>query len=370
LRRNLLLAVLVATAWLSATPASAAPSVSSQGEGTSQDEDTPQAESSVPVSWSVQPAPSPGEPARANFVLEAEPGESLDDTLVVENLGDVDLVLGVYASDAFNTPTGGIDLLAAGERPVDLGSWIELDTSSITVPADGSVEVPFTVAVPDDAEPGDHAGGIVTSLRVAEEGPEGNRVDVERRLGTRVHLRVDGELTPELTFTELEADYSGSANPFAPGSMRLTYRVENTGNVRLRATRDARVSPSWGPEAVAEASDMAELLPGNSYELTQTVGGVWPGMSTRSEVELGAYEPTGQRVASTGASIGRISTTLVPWPQIVLAAVVVALLLTWWAARRRSRRRLRATVDAALEDALASRPPPPPPYRAPVQEHT
>ena len=340
MRRTLLLTAVVATAWLTATPASAAPA---QDSGP------------VPVSWSVAPAPVPGEPGRANFVLEAEPGESLEDMLVVENLGDVDLLLGVYASDAFNTPTGGIDLLAAGEPPVDLGSWIELDTASITVPADGSVEVPFTVEVPDDAQPGDHTGGIVTSLRVTEGGPEGNRVDVERRLGTRVHLRVDGELTPELTFTELEADYSGSANPFAPGSMRLTYRVENTGNVRLRATRDASVSPSWGPEATAEASDMAELLPGNSYELTQTVAGVWPGTSTRSEVELGLYEPTGQRVDSSRVAIARTSTTLVPWPQLVLAAFVLVLLVAWWTARRRSRRRLRATVDAALEDALASR---------------
>ena len=235
---------------------------------------------SVPVSWSVEPVTRPGAPDRPNFVLDAAPGDVVEDALAVQNLGDVDLVLGVYASDAFNTTTGGIDLLAAGEAPEDLGSWVRLDETSITVPAGGAVEVPFSVDVPADADPGDHVGGIVTSLRVTEADAEGNRLAVERRLGTRIHLRVDGTLTPELTFTELDADHSGVANPFAPGSMRLTYRVENTGNVRLRATRTATVDPTWGPTVTAEAADMAELLPGNSYVLTQTVPGNRPACSS------------------------------------------------------------------------------------------
>lgn len=309
---------------------------------------------SVPVSWSVEPAPVTGEPARPNFVLEAAPGEVVEDTLVVRNLGDVELVLGVYASDAVNTASGGIDLLAAGEQPIDVGRWVELARSSLTVPPGESIEVPFEVVVPSDAAPGDHAGGIVTSLRVGEQDARGNRVDVERRLGSRVYVRVDGELRPELTFTELQARYRASANPFAPGRMELTYRVENTGNVRLRATRSARVSPQLGPAAGAEAADMAELLPGNSYELTQHVPGVWPGTSTRTEVELRPYEPAAGP-GELAPAIARTSSTLVPWPQMVLVLLVLLALLVWRLARRRERRRLRATVDSAVVDALRAR---------------
>lgn len=331
-----------------ASPASAVSAVGSQVDGPGS------------VSWSVAPASVSGTPDRPNFVLEAAPGEVLRDTLVVENLGSVNLVLGVDASDAFNTPNGGIDLLPADEEPVDLGSWVRPESSSITVPAGASVEVPFTIEVPEDAAPGDHAGGIVTSLRVTEDGPAGNRVEVERRLGTRIYVRVDGELRPELTFTELSATYDGTANPFAPGTMRLTYRVENTGNVRLRATREATVSPSWGPSASAEAADMAELLPGNSIELTQSVAGVWPGGSIRSEVELVPYESSGASVAEVRRAIARTSSSVVPWPQIVAALVVLLALVCWYVARRRARARLRTTVDEALQEALAQRTPPPP----------
>jgi hypothetical protein len=280
----------------------------------------------VPVSWAVGPTPLDGEPARPNFVLEAEPGDTVDDVMVVENLGEVNLVLGVYASDAFNTESGGIDLLAGDDEPTGLGSWVEVDEPSVTVPAGATVEVPFTVRVPDDAAPGDHVGGIVTSLRITDPDQDGTRVSVERRLGTRIYLRIDGELAPELTFTELSSSYRGTANPFAPGAMDISYRVENTGNVRLRATREAQVAPTVGPRSSAEAADMAELLPGNSYELTQRVDGVWPGWSTVTEVELTPYDSSAADAAGTAPpAIARVSTTLVPWPQIVLLVAVVVL---------------------------------------------
>jgi hypothetical protein len=314
-----------------------------------------QADDEVPVSWAVGPTPLDGEPARPNFVLEAEPGDTVRDVLVVENLGEVNLVLGVYASDAFNTGSGGIDLLAGDDPPIGLGSWVEVDEPSVTVPAGASVEVPFAIRVPDDATPGDHVGGIVTSLRVTEPDPTGTRVTVERRLGTRIYLRVDGELVPELTFTELSSTYRGTANPFTPGAMDVTYRVENTGNVRLRATRTARVDPSIGPSTSAEAADMAELLPGNSYELTQRVDGVWPGWSTATEVELTPYDSSaGDPSGAAPPAIGRVSTTLLPWPQIVLLLAVVVVAVLSLLGRRRRDRQLRASVDQAVAAAMVS----------------
>jgi hypothetical protein len=188
------------------------------------------------------------------------------------------------------------------------------------------------------------------------------------------------ELRPRLTFTALTSTFRPGLNPFAPGSMELTYRVENAGNVRLRATRSATVDPVVGPSASSEASDMAELLPGNSYELTQRVPGVWPGGSTRSQVELVPYEAGNQGVragtpavvartssmlvpyeagnqgvrAGTPAVVARTSSMLVPWPQIVASFVAAVLAAWWWIGRRRARRRLMRSVDDAVERALGA----------------
>lgn len=321
--------------------------------------------SEVPVTWSVRPSPGADGAARPNFVLDAEPGQSISDELVVTNDGKVELVLGVYVSDAFNTDEGGTDLLAGDEPPRDIGAWTTPESTSITVPAGGQVVVPFTIAVPDDAAAGDHVGGIVTSLTVTEQGTDGTRVKVERRLGTRIYLRVDGELSPELTFTDLSAEYHASVNPFAPGSMELTYTVENTGNVRLRATRVATVATGMGfAERVGEAADMKELLPDNSYTLTQRVDGVWPGFSTTSSVELMPYDASGEQLRPAPAAvIARTRSNLVPTAAIVvglvaLVAIVVAVLL-----RRRNRRRLGTQIDAAVAEAMDRRAAPvPPPF--------
>ncbi len=322
--RRVLLALLAAVIACTASPVGA---------------QTPEGDA-LPVSWSVHPEPGGAEGVRPNFVLEGAPGDTITDALVVENTSDVNLVLGVYASDAFNTPSGGTDLLAGDSDAVDVGSWTTPDVDSITVPAGGSVTVPFTIEIPRDAAPGDHTGGIVTSLRLTEPDAEGNRVTVERRLGSRIYLRIEGGVEPELTFTQLEVRHRGGANPFAPGSLEVVYRIENTGNVRLRATRLVRVEPGVGATITDEAADMPELLPGNSYDFTQRVGGVWPAFGTEVEVELTPYAAAGDTVEpAPGVVIARTQLTL--WPVAQILAVLLVLLAAgawWWLRRRRSMR--------------------------------
>ncbi len=355
-RSLLLLAVLIPFVAL------VAPSPASAQDGDGGAPSAGGARSGVPVTWSVRPVAGEDGSARPNFVLDAEPGATVTDELVVTNDGAVNLVLGVYVSDAFNTAEGETDLLAGDERPRDIGAWTTTGTSSITVPAGGQVTVPFTVAVPEDAPAGDHVGGIVTSLTVTEEGTGGTRVKVERRLGSRIYLRVAGELRPELTFTELSAEYHGSINPFSPGTTELTYTVENTGNVRLRATRIARVATSLGfAERADEAADMSELLPDNSFTFTQRVGGVWPGFSTTSSIELDPYDASGEQLRPPAApAIARTSTTLVPWSAVVLLVLVALGVVVGMLLRRRKRRRdrqqLSSQIDAAVAKAVGHRP--------------
>jgi Bacterial protein of unknown function (DUF916) len=328
-----------------------------------QDAPAPSTSTPAPVTWGVHPGDAAGQAARPNFVFEGAPGDTFSDVLVVDNTSDVNLVLGVYASDAFNTPEGGTDLLSADRDPVDVGSWTTAEQASITVPAGGTVEVPFTVEIPDDAAPGDHTGGIVTSLRL--EG-DGDHIDIERRLGTRIYVRIDGGVEPALTFTDLDVQHHDSWNPFAAGSVTVRYTVENTGNVRLRATRIARVAGSIGPARTAEAADMPELLPGNSYELTQEVPGVWPGFGTEVEVELDPYDPTGAELDPAPVNVvARTEVTIFPVAQVlllvVLIAVVVALLVRRRGARARREREIAEAVDAAVGAATAATVPPTPP---------
>ncbi|MDF2849314.1 MAG: hypothetical protein K0R97_3296, partial [Oerskovia sp.] len=231
---------------------------------------------STPVTWGVAPASAP------TFDLALDPGTTVTDELVVTNHGDVPLDLAVYAADAFTSPTGALDVLPAGTPSEDLGAWITADAARVAVGPGERVAVPFTLTVPADATPGDHTAALVTSL-VTGAGEGG--VAVDRRLGTRVLVRVTGDLTPSATITAVRAAYAGSWNPVGTGDAQVSYTVTNTGNVRLAGPLSATVAGGVGSVSVP-LGDLPELLPGDAITLTGTVSGVAPLGWLRASVTL------------------------------------------------------------------------------------
>src|SRR5699024_953135 len=125
--------------------------------------------------------------------------------------------------------SGTFDILRPGEENEAAGQWIELDQQEVTVPADDSVTVPFSITVPENATPGDQPAGIAASVSAGE----GEDVSMVSRVGARIQLRVDGDIMPTLAVDDLNVDYQQNWNPFAPGTATVTWTVRNTGNVRL-----------------------------------------------------------------------------------------------------------------------------------------
>ena len=57
----------------------------------------------------------------------------------------------MYGADGFNTATGGYDLEPAATAPTDVGSWVTVESSEVTIPALSEAVVAFTVEVPAGA---------------------------------------------------------------------------------------------------------------------------------------------------------------------------------------------------------------------------
>ncbi|GAA4627786.1 DUF916 domain-containing protein [Cellulomonas oligotrophica] len=283
------------------------------------------------VSWGVRPAAAADGSARANFVYEVEPGDVVDDVLVVTNHGADPLTLDVYAADAFTTPSGALDLLAPGTPSTDLGTWVRVDRSSVDLAPGAEVEVPFVVEVPADARPGDHAAGVVTSLRTSQ---PGQTVQVDRRMGARVHVRVAGEAVPAVAARDGAVEVTGSANPFAPTAAFVTYTVENTGDTRLAGTAAVRVAGPGGAAAVEVVDELPELLPGDVLVRQVQVDGVWPLGRARADVDV-LVEGVGLGAGSAEPRSLTATTWAVPWAQVLLlgAAVGLGLLLPRLSAR-------------------------------------
>ncbi|MGA1836283.1 hypothetical protein VD659_05050 [Herbiconiux sp. 11R-BC] len=210
---------------------------------------------------------------RSRFSYQASPGQQLTDNYILTNTGTTPQTMKLFSTDAYNTDDGSYGLLDTDAVPTDAGSWVTFDqgAKSIDVPLDpgASRVVPFTVDVPADAAPGDHAAGIVISVTT----PQG-QILVDRRVATRLYLRVPGDLQPVLTISSIAADYHGGINPL-DGTTDITFTVKNSGNVALGAHMVAGVNTYFGIGAAPQArTDLSEMLPGSTRTITMTVSGV------------------------------------------------------------------------------------------------
>ncbi|WP_203968207.1 DUF916 domain-containing protein [Sediminihabitans luteus] len=322
------------------------------------------------VTWGVRTASGDLGADRQNYTHELDPGESVTDAVVVTNHDDTPLDLDLYGADGFTTAAGQLDVAGPDVDPVGLAAWFTAATDHVTIEPGESLQVDFALTVPDDAQPGDYAGAVVTSLGSTDAAG----VSVDRRLGVRIHLRVSGALTPALAVEDLAVTYDGTVNPFAPGVATVTYTVRNTGNARLAAGQDVRVGGPWGLASVqAEAADVPELLPGESWPVRVEVAGAWPLVRLGATVTLDPTLPGSEGAGSVGAGsdgagsagagsdgarvadvVATASGWAVPWTVLLLVGGAVGALLL---ARRR--RRLRgaaeeARVAAAVEEAVAA----------------
>ncbi|MGW7660391.1 WxL protein peptidoglycan domain-containing protein [Streptomyces sp. NPDC054756] len=304
------------------------------------------------VSWTVRTAANAYGDNRSSFGYAVNPGGTVEDTMVVTNRGRTTLRLAVYASDGYTTDAGQLDLLTREKKSVGVGAWVHPRATSLTLAPGRSADVPFTVSVPRNATPGDHVGGLLTSLKQSDSAAG---INVDRRLGVRVALRVGGELTPRLAVEDLHVDYDGTANPFAKGTATVTYTVRNTGNALLSARQDVSVQGPFGSlrTAADDLKDAPKLLPGERWTVKVPVHGVAPGVRLTATATLLPLltDPSGSTtplkpVAATA------HTWAVPWTVVLLLLAVAVALFLVRRARARRKEREAARVQGAVERAL------------------
>lgn len=266
------------------------------------------------VPWSVSTAANSYGSDRQNYSYTVNPGGRVDDGLMVVNRGKTPLELAVYAADAYTTDQGKVDLLTPDTKSTGVGAWVHADQGSVTVAPGQSKQVPFIIDVPADAKPGDHLGGIVTSLKQG--------TDVDRRLAIRIHLRVSGDLKPSLSVDDLKMRYTGGRNA------TVTYTVHNTGNAILAARPSTSVAGPFGAWRVeGQQTDSPQLLPGETWKVSTEVHGVTPAVRLSGTVTL---LPLLTDAAGSTGPLTPMSTTTHTWTTpwwllllVLLAAAVV-----------------------------------------------
>lgn len=306
------------------------------------------AEEGAPVSWSVSPADASGPDGRVAVEHAIDPGGDVQDAFAVRNLGTEEVTFRLAAADGFYNRNGRFDMLPSDQPSVAAGTWIGVP-ETVTVPPSGMVVVPFTITVPGNAEPGDHAAGIAASVLSVKQG-DGAGVGVESRVGFRVMTRVTGELAPAYAVTNVAADYRTSWNPIHPGTVDVSFDVVNEGNTRLEVAGVLEIA-GRSIAFPGATEHPQEVLPGETRSFSLVVDRVWPVFAVPGEIVLAPSVTTASgEETSVASSSTAVLVWAVPWPQLLLllGITLIVMALVW--RRGRSRRRLDTLLEEAREE--------------------
>jgi hypothetical protein len=102
---------------------------------------------------------------------ELDPGQVFEDSIRISNRNDYEIWLELTSVDRvfINDDFFFRDI---NDEQTGVGSWIELSETIFPVPAYDTIDIPYTLTIPETAAPGDYQGGLILSDAVGDYGDE------------------------------------------------------------------------------------------------------------------------------------------------------------------------------------------------------
>jgi hypothetical protein len=297
--------------------------------------------------WSVFPTTLPGHAPRAFLEPELTPGKPYVDSVTVANYTAEPLTFHLYGADAINTPGGGLSLRRRTDVQKDMGKWVTLAYSLLTVPPHTYSVVPFVIDPPRGAVPGDHVGGIVAEETQGTTSRAGStQITVVQAVGVRVYGRVVGTLKPSLSLRQVSLSARTSTATQFGGTLRadVGFVIVNTGNTVLSPRTTVVLSTPFGT-AARRTFAVNQLLPGYAVPFSVRFPGVNAYGHLHASVQVAIAHATETGTATAWA---------LPWA--LFGVVLVAIVLLFVALRARRRRKAKRPEDSETESEVGATP--------------
>lgn len=193
------------------------------------------------------------------FIYKALPvGEKREDTLLLSNDSDAPLTLKIYSADSAKSSDGGFALEQEVEERDEVGKWITLSASEVTLEPHTTQEVPFSIEIPADAtvDAGEHAGGILIQEKKEAPTTTTGGIQLSTRIGVRVYVTVPGEVIEDVKIRSFTLKTSENGL-FTDKEAEI--EVQNKGTVREDLTIVTKIEPVY--PWLSKIFDRAGLLP-------------------------------------------------------------------------------------------------------------
>jgi len=239
---------------------------------------------------------------------------------------------------------GEIELVDNADPLYSLAPWFVLDATQLDLPALGTKELHYTIAVPTDAEPGGRYGSITFSS-IPPKLPSGQSgAAVQQTIAGIAFLRINGPANEQLQVASFQTGRIDSKQNWTPqsffevGPVDFLTRVKNTGTVHEKATGTISIRNMFGFTVAKIPLDEHFVIPGAIRRLHNT----WP-TGKQKPFMIGRYTATLNATYGGGKTLtASTSFTVIPWKPISIGLIILILIIIFfWRTRKRWGRAFR-----------------------------
>lgn len=209
-----------------------------------------------------------------------------------------------------------------------IAEWIDVTSEEILIPAEQTLEVPFSVTVPDNAPPGGHFAALLIGTKPPKDDKQ-TQVVTSQIVTTLLFLRITGDIDESGTIRSFRTTKKILEQPQATFELRF----ENTGNVHILPQGEIRITNMWGQERgiipINRSSLYGNVLPESVRKYDFTWTGEWSvsDIGRYTAIASLAYGDEGRKFASS-----EVSFWVIPWKILLLVILILAgfgMMFTW-----------------------------------------
>jgi hypothetical protein len=208
------------------------------------------------------------------FIYTLKPGQLANDGVRLVNNTKQQQTISVYPVDSVLSSGGMFSCAQQADPKKDVGSWITMQSSTVTLAPNSNKVVPFTVTVPDSGniDVGEHDGciAIQSASETATQSTKSG-VLLSFRSAIRVVVTIPGKIVKKLDISSVAVSLAKD------NKYQVSPTVQNSGNVSLDTTLKVSLISPFGMTTSATNEGSSPVLPRTkaswNYELKRPFWG-------------------------------------------------------------------------------------------------
>lgn len=201
--------------------------------------------------------------------LELKAGQTYKGSFHLLNGGKSNYGLKVYSAPYSVKDENYTADFESKKANTDLEGWIKFAKTNYYLESNKSIDVDYTIRIPENARPGGHYA-VLFAETLPKEGTSDFGVSSTQRLGMLAYVTVEGRYESGGNVKNYDVPFFQLKSPLA-----TTTRVENTGNVDFNVIHKTEIYNIFGKKRHSAQKDYA-VLPGTVRALKQN----WDGGSS------------------------------------------------------------------------------------------